>query len=75
MKSLEKRVSKLESIRPPLDLTTMSDEELMAHADTLPAGSTEQIKAVLTKILRHGSTLPIVYEDFTSQSKTQRDEP
>jgi hypothetical protein len=80
MGSLEKRVAQIEGARAHTDLKALSDQELDAHIGTLdwgvPSGKEVQywgtprlLAAVLEKILRHGSSLPIVVNDPERKAK------
>ena len=61
--SLERRIALLESTRATANLKSMPDEELDAHIKTLEPGSPAFYDAILTKVLRHRSTFPIVMDD------------
>ncbi len=74
MGNLEKRVAQIEDALANSDLKKMSDEELSAYTATLdwgsPTGKEVQywgsprlLAAVIEKVLRHGSSLPIVVDD------------
>jgi hypothetical protein len=60
---LERRVAVLEAARGDADLQAMTDEELDAYIRTLEMGTSEGFRAVLAKVFRHGSALPIVIDD------------
>jgi hypothetical protein len=57
--NLESRVEKLEALLCRLDLKAMTDDQLDAHAKTLPFASAEQYRAILTLVLRHRSAFPV----------------
>ena len=61
MQNLEKRVSQLEGARALVNLTTMTDDELMAYAGTFEMGSEEMYAAVLTLVSRRPSAFPVNY--------------
>ena len=74
MGSLKKRVAQIERACSHTDLKALTDQELDAHIGTLdwgvPSGKEVQywgtprlLDAVMEKILRHGSSLPIVVDD------------
>ena len=63
MQNLEHRVAKLEADLLKVRFDELSDDELRAHAATLPFKSHKQYEAIIALILRHPSTLPIVYDD------------
>lgn len=68
MPSLENRVAKLEAEMLKVNLSELSDEELRAHIATLPFKSSEGYGAIITLILRHGSALPVIYNDPVHQN-------
>lgn len=63
MANLEHRVAALEVTRSTENLKSMTDEELGAHIRSLETGSQQFFSAVIAKILRHPSDLPIVNDD------------
>ena len=63
MPSLEHRVAKLEAELLKVRFEELSDDELRAHAYSLPFKSPKQYEAIIALILRHGSTLPIIHDD------------
>lgn len=63
MQNLEHRVAKLEADLLKVRFDELTDDELRAHAATLPFKSPKQYEAIIALILRHPSTLPIVYDD------------
>ena len=80
MGNLEKRVAQIEGARAHTDLKALSDQELDAHIKTLdwgvPSGqevpywgSPRLLAAVIEKVLRQGSSLPIVVDDPERKAK------
>ena len=63
MQNLEHRVAKLEAELLKVSFEELSDDELRAHACSLPFQSPRQYKALIALILRHPSTLPIIHDD------------
>lgn len=63
MTSLEHRVAKLEAELLKVRFEELTDDQLRAHAATLPEGSPAMYEAVIALILRHPSTLPIIHDD------------
>ncbi len=63
MSNIETRLAKLEAELLKVRFDDLSDDELMAHAATFPFKSPKQYEAIIALILRHGSTLPIIYDD------------
>jgi len=63
MQSLENRVQKLEAKLLKVRFEELSDDELRAHADTLPFKSPKQYEAIIALILRHGSAFPIIPDE------------
>lgn len=63
MPSLDTRVAFLEGARANSNLKAMTDEELDAYIRTLNPGSPQAFGAVLAKVLRHPSSLPLVKDD------------
>ena len=63
MASLETRVAKMEKDAADVDLKTMTDDELMAHARKFPMFSSEMYGAIVTLILRRPSAFPVVNDD------------
>ena len=64
MARLEERVRKLETDSAHVDLESMTDEELMAHAgehwEAPPWGSRKTMAAMLTLVSRKPSAFPVV---------------
>lgn len=58
--NIKKRIECLESVQTKADLAAMTDEQPDAHIRTLEFKSPESYSAIVTKVLRHPSTLPIV---------------
>ena len=80
MGNLEKRVAQIEGARAHTDLKALSDQDLDAHIKTLdwgvPSGQEVQywgsprlLAAVIEKVLRQGSSLPIVVDDPERKAK------
>jgi hypothetical protein len=63
MPRLEKRVLMLEKEATHADLEAMTDDELLAHASRFPMFSREMYAALLTKVGRYPSALPVVHND------------
>lgn len=63
MGNLENRVARLESAWATVSLQALSDAELSAHIATLPFKSSEQYGAIISLVLRHPSTIPVVKDD------------
>lgn len=63
MAKLEQRIAKMERAVADVDLNAMTDAELLAHAGTFPMFSKEMYAAILTKVNRHPSAFPVVYDD------------
>lgn len=63
MSNLNHRVAKLEAELLKVRFEELTDDELRAHAYSLPFKSSRQYGALISLILRHGSALPIVYDD------------
>ncbi len=63
MPKLEQRIAKMEQAMAHVDLNAMTDDELLAHAGTFPMFSKEMYAAILTKVNRHPSAFPVVYDD------------
>jgi len=63
MSNIETRLAKLEAELLKVRFDDLSDDELMAHAATFPFKSPKQYEAIIALTLRHGSTLPIIYDD------------
>lgn len=63
MPSLENRVAKLEAELLKVRFDDLSDDQLRDYAYSLPFKSSRQYGALISLILRHGSALPIVYDD------------
>ena len=63
MPSLEHRVAKLEAQVLNVNLSVLSDEALRAHIQTLPFKSPEGYRATVALVMRHPSTLPVIYDD------------
>jgi hypothetical protein len=63
MTALEHRVAKLEADLLKVRFEELSDDELRAYAATFPFKSPKQYEAIIALVLRHPSTLPIIYDD------------
>ena len=63
MPRLENRVAKLEAQVLNVNLSELSDEELKTHIGTLPFKSPEGYRATIALVMRHPSTLPVIYDD------------
>ena len=63
MASLEKRVAQLEVTQGNTDLKAMTDDELNAYILTLEDGTPRWWDAVLARVMRHPSAMPVVKDD------------
>ena len=63
MPSLDQRVAFLEGARAHAELKAMTDDELDSYIRTLDPVSPQSFGAVLAKVLRHPSSLPLVKDD------------
>jgi hypothetical protein len=60
---LESRIATLELKAAYVDLNAMTDDELSAHAETCPPGSSGMYAAVIALVNRHPSAFPVVKID------------
>ncbi len=63
MSNLEVRLKRLETAANTVHLAKLSDGELDAHILTLMAGSPVWYDAIIHRVLRHPSALPVVHDD------------
>jgi len=73
MQSLEHRVAKLEAKAYTANIAKLSDSELDAYILTLEDGAPQWWDAILARVARHPSTLPIVHDD--PAHKNANDDP
>ena len=59
MTNFKQRLTTLEGIRAKADMQAMTDAELDAHISTLEFGSTECYSAIVARVLRHPSAMPV----------------
>ncbi len=59
MTNFKQRLTTLEGIRAKADIRAMTDAELDAHISTLEFGSTECCSAIIARVLRHPSAMPV----------------
>jgi hypothetical protein len=53
MANLEKRIAQLEGARAVANLKAMTNDELIAHADTLESGSPGWHDAIMARVMRN----------------------
>lgn len=63
MRTLETRLARLEATACKVNFDDLTDEELSSHIAGLPFKSAEGYKAIISLVLRHPSTIPIVSID------------
>ena len=63
MSSLDLRLKKLETAANTVHFAKQSDADLDAHILTLMAGSPGWYDAIIHRVLRYPSAMPVIYDD------------
>lgn len=63
MKSIERRIARLEQERAQIDLKGMPDEELLAYRNTLQPQSPAWWAATMVHVFRHARCFEVVHDD------------
>ncbi len=63
MPDVRRRLLKLEASHRVINLKIMTDAQLDAYINSFEIASDECVTAIVVRIGRHGSTLPIVHDD------------
>jgi isopropylmalate/homocitrate/citramalate synthase len=65
MANLEKRIAQLEGARAVANLKAMTNDELIAYADTLESGSPGWYEAIIARVMRNpNNSFKVVAHDL-----------